>query len=109
VLFRSMQAWEELLRAAAAPQNVHAKISGLNTVVPTPDWTAADLEPAVRAAVEAFGASRLVCGSDWPVALLNGDYQRVWRETAAAIERVAGADAEQILTRTATTLYQLDA
>ena len=31
-----------------------------------------------------------MCGSDWPVALLNGDYAQVWRETTAAIERVAG-------------------
>jgi L-fucono-1,5-lactonase len=104
-----MTRWEELLRAAAEPPNVYAKISGLNTVAPTAAWTAADLEPAVRVAVDAFGTHRLVCGSDWPVALLNGDYGRVWRETAAAIERVVGSDTEQILTTTATTLYRLDA
>ena len=101
--------WEELLRAAAARTNVYAKVSGLNTVAPGPDWSAEDLEPAVRAAFDAFGASRLLCGSDWPVALLNGDYERVWRETTAAIERVAGGETEQILARTATTLYRLDA
>jgi L-fuconolactonase len=104
-----MEMWEELLRAAADVPNVHAKISGLNTVAPAVAWTAADLEPAVRVAVDAFGARRLVCGSDWPVALLNGDYGRVWRETAAAIERVVGSDTEQILTATAMTLYRLDA
>jgi L-fuconolactonase len=103
-----MAEWEELLRAAAAPPNVHAKISGLNTVAPTAAWSAADLEPAVRVAVDAFGAHRLVCGSDWPVALLNGDYERVWRETTAAVEHVAGTGAEQILVTTAATLYRLD-
>ena len=101
-----MGAWEELLRAVADRPNVYAKISGLNTVAPSP-WSAADLEPAVRVALEAFGAERLVCGSDWPVALLNGSYEQVWRETTLAIERVAGASAEQILTSTATTLYRL--
>jgi L-fuconolactonase len=104
-----MSAWEELVRAAAAEPNVHAKVSGLNTVAPMPDWSSRDLEPAVRVAFDAFGAQRLVCGSDWPVALLNGDYGRVWHETTAAIERVAGAAAEQILTTSATTLYRLDA
>jgi L-fuconolactonase len=104
-----MDAWEELLRAAAAQPNVYAKVSGLNTVAPSRDWSAADLEPAVIVAVEAFGADRLACGSDWPVALLNGDYERVWRETTAAIEHVAGSAAEQILTSTAATLYRLDA
>ena len=105
-----MRHWEELLRAAAARTNVYAKVSGLNTVAARArHWSAEDLEPAVRAAFDAFGASRLLCGSDWPVALLNGDYERVWRETTAAIERVAGGETEQILTGTATTLYRLDA
>jgi len=103
-----MEDWAELLRGAARLPNVRAKISGLNTVAPRGDWSAADLVPAVRVAVDAFGAERLVCGSDWPVALLNGDYERVWRETTAAVEHVAGAAAGQILTTTATALYRLD-
>jgi L-fuconolactonase len=103
-----MGPWEELLRAAAEQPNVHAKISGLNTVAPD-GWSAADLEPAVHAAVAAFGPERLVCGSDWPVALLNGDYERVWRETTAAVEHAAGAAAGEILEATAATLYRLDA
>jgi L-fuconolactonase len=99
--------WEELLRAAAEQPNVRAKVSGLNTVAPR-DWSAVDLEPAVAVAVEAFGAKRLMCGSDWPVALLNGNYARVWRETTEAIERVAGLAADEILDTTATALYRLD-
>jgi L-fuconolactonase len=63
----------------------------------------------VRVAVEAFGSERLVCGSDWPVALLNGDYARVWRETTAAIDQVAGPlVAAEIMTRTAEKLYRLE-
>jgi L-fuconolactonase len=104
-----MSAWEELLRRAAEHPNVYAKISGLNTVAPAGDWSVDDLEPAVAVAVDAFGPQRLMCGSDWPVALLNGDYERVWRETTAAIRRVAGTDADQVLTTTATALYRLDA
>ncbi|MGZ4337704.1 MAG: amidohydrolase family protein, partial [Gaiellaceae bacterium] len=103
-----MKKWEELLRVAAEQPNVYAKISGLNTVAPAGTWSGADLEPAVRVAFDALGPDRLVCGSDWPVALLNGDYERVWRDTTTAIELVAGPAAEQILTTTATTLYRLD-
>ena len=66
-------------RRAAHPRVV-AKISGLNTVLTNRDWGAADLRYAVAVAVDAFGSDRLVCGSDWPVALLNGDYEKVWRE-----------------------------
>jgi L-fuconolactonase len=102
-----MARWEELLRAAAEHPNVYGKISGLNTVVSHPGWDADDLEPAVRVAVEAFGPGRLVCGSDWPVALLNGDYGRVWRETTEAVVRAAGEQAAAILETTAISLYRL--
>ena len=100
--------WEQLFREAAEPPNVYAKISGLNTVAPAGTWGAADLEPAVEVALDALGADRLLCGSDWPVALLNGTYEQVWRETAAAVERVAGVAADRILTSTASKLYRLD-
>ena len=103
-----MEPWADLLRSAAAPPNIHAKISGLKTVAPAGVWSAADLEPAIRVAVDAIGPERLVCGSDWPVALLNGDYVRVWRETTAAIEQVAGPHAAaQIMTVTPAALYGL--
>jgi L-fuconolactonase len=104
-----MPRWAAALRAAAAHSNVAAKISGLNTMLPTRHWTAGDLRAAVDAAIDAFGAARLMCGSDWPVALLNGDYEQVWRETVRVIQLVAPDDAEQLLSGTALRLYDLDA
>jgi L-fuconolactonase len=59
-------------------------------------------------AVDAFGPARLVCGSDWPVALLNGDYGKIWRETVRVIEDVAPQHREQILAATAASVYGLD-
>jgi L-fuconolactonase len=103
-----MGRWATQLRAAAAHPRVVAKISGLNTVLTDRDWGAADLRYAVAVAVDAFGPDRLVCGSDWPVALLNGDYEKVWRETVTVVEDVAPADAEQLLSGNALRLYQLD-
>jgi L-fuconolactonase len=103
-----MADWAELIRQAASAPNVYAKVSGLNTCTSLRDWDADDLEPAVAVAFEAFGADRLLCGSDWPVALLNGDYARVWSETTLAVRRTAGSDAEQILTKTASSLYRLE-
>jgi L-fuconolactonase len=100
--------WAAELRAAAVPGNVHAKISGLNTMLPTGDWTGRDLREAVEVAIDAFGPDRLLCGSDWPVALLNGDYEKVWRETVRVIEDVAPNDAEALLSGTAMRLYDLD-
>jgi L-fuconolactonase len=104
----AMAEWADQLRAAAAHRNVAAKISGLNTVLADEGWQAEDLREAVAVAVAAFGPERLVCGSDWPVALLNGDYGKVWRETVRVIDDVAPQHREQLLGETAVRLYRLD-
>ena len=100
--------WEEKLRAAAEAPNVYAKVSGLNTALPHDDWTADDLAPAVDVALRAFGADRLMCGTDWPVALLNGDYDRVWNATKHVVDTVAPDEADQLLGGTAARLYQFE-
>jgi L-fuconolactonase len=102
-----MPHWAELLAAAGAYTNVAAKISGLNTATARRDWSANDLRPCVERAVDSFGAGRLLCGSDWPVALLNGDYGRVWAETRAALELVAPGELDEMLAGTARRLYRL--
>ena len=103
-----LRRWAVELEAAAAPPNVHAKISGLNTMLPLGEWHAADLRPAVQVAFDAFGPDRLVCGSDWPVTLLNGGYDTLWRETVRVVELVAPACADALLSDTAVRLYRLD-
>jgi L-fucono-1,5-lactonase len=101
-----MRRWEELLRSAAEHAHVHAKVSGLNTATTNRSWTADDLQPAVDVALDAFGDERLVCGSDWPVALLNGTYERVQRETVLAITRACDRP-QRILEVNARRLYRL--
>jgi L-fuconolactonase len=105
-----MPRWtDELQAAAAASESVIGKISGLNTLLSDPAWKAKDLEPAVRSALEAFGPARLVCGSDWPVALLNGTYERVMTQTVQAIQAVAPDDAASgILSANAHRIYALE-
>jgi L-fuconolactonase len=100
----ALPAWSTQLAAAAEQPNVVAKVSGLNTMVGS-DWGSSDLIPAVAAAHSAFGAARLLFGSDWPVALLNGSYAEVVQRTVAAIRSVAGDDAEAILAQNALRVY----
>jgi L-fucono-1,5-lactonase len=103
----SMAEWTALLGAAAACPNVHAKISGLGTQLAHDDWSVDDLLEPVAVAVDCFGAARLLCGSDWPVSLLNGDYSQVWQHTVGAVCRLAPCDADRILRGTAVELYRL--
>jgi len=62
----------------------------------------------VTVAIDSFGPDRLMCGSDWPVALLNGDYDRVWGTLVEVLERVAPDGVPLILGETARDLYELD-
>ena len=100
--------WASLLRQAAEAPNVFAKISGLDAGGPG-RWSAADLRPWVEHALEVFGPARLMFGSDWPVSILRGGYQTVWRETCAVLAPLAVADRNRTLGGTAVEIYRLDA
>ena len=50
-------------------------------------------------------------GSDWPVAILAGDYAKVWGETKKALDElgVQGVERAAILGDTAADFYRLEA
>jgi L-fuconolactonase len=100
-------AWKADMRAAAAHPNVHAKVSGLNTAADWQSWTGDDLVEPIGFALEVFGPERLMFGSDWPVAILAGDYAKVWAETNRALDilGVRGADRAAILGDNAARVY----
>ena len=82
------------LRAAAASPNVLAKLSGLNTALDRGTGASTIFSLRARPRSSASARSRLMCGSDWPVALLNGDYDRVWDATRRVVEAIAASDAD---------------
>jgi L-fuconolactonase len=106
---RDLVAWKRELAAAAAHPNVFAKVSGLNTAADWETWTAEDLVEPIGHAIGVFGADRLMAGSDWPVATLAGDYERVWTETGRALTLLGVSDTERaaILGGTAGAVYSI--
>jgi L-fuconolactonase len=73
-----------------------------------PDWTVADLQPYAEHVFRAFGAERVMWGSDWPVVRLRCEYGD-WR--AAAEQLTAGlSDVElaRIYGGTAAEFYELE-
>lgn len=100
--------WKDQLAAAAQSENVYAKISGLNTVTPDfENWTYEDIKPMIDYALEQFGPSRLMFGSDWPVAILAGDYAKVVTETEKALADLADEDKQMIWETTPKQFYNL--
>ena len=70
----SLSSWkEDVLRLAERP-NVFCKLSGLVTEADWNAWRPDDFRPALDVVLEAFGAERVMIGSDWPVCTLAADY-----------------------------------
>ncbi|MCY7417113.1 MAG: amidohydrolase family protein [Chloroflexi bacterium] len=109
ILSGDLSAWQRDLAAAAAYPNIAAKVSGLNTAADWATWAAEDLVPVIGHAIDVFGVDRLMVGSDWPVAILAGDYQRVWSETLRALSLLGLGASEQaaLLGGTAAVIYAI--
>jgi L-fuconolactonase len=100
--------WADQMRAAAGSPHVYAKVSGLNTTTADfANWTYSDIKPNIDFACQLFGADWLMFGSDWPVAILAGTYQKVWDETNKALEGYSQAEKDAILGGTAMRFYNL--
>jgi len=74
-----LDAWRRGMSEIARRPNVMCKLSGMVTEADWRDWRAELFEPWLGHALEAFGAERLMIGSDWPVCTLAADYERTLR------------------------------
>lgn len=106
---RELRGWEQDLRAAAKFPNVYCKLSGMVTEADWQAWQPGDLRPYVQIALEAFGPDRLMFGSDWPVCLLAGSYQRVLDALREALGPLSDEERAHIFHRTAREFYGLRA
>ncbi|HJR76301.1 MAG TPA: amidohydrolase family protein [Nitrospiraceae bacterium] len=104
---REWEPWASLITRAADAPNVFAKVSGLDTAARA-GWTADDLSRYVDHALAAFGAERLMWGSDWPVSILGGGYAHVWQEMNRLFARFSPLECDQLLRLTATRVYRLE-
>jgi L-fuconolactonase len=98
--------WRRHFGALAALPNVTCKLSGLVTEADWRNWTPAQLRPYLDAALEAFGPSRLMLGSDWPVCLLAARYDDVVALVRDALAEYSPDEQEQVLDRTARRIYR---
>lgn len=99
--------WAADLKALAAHENVWCKVSGMVTEARWQAWQSCDFRPYLDTVFEAFGTSRMMFGSDWPVCEVAGGYDAV---VQLAQEYLAGFSArEQALFwgDTATAFYSL--
>ncbi|CCK26008.1 hypothetical protein BN159_1629 [Streptomyces davaonensis JCM 4913] len=105
---RDLDEWERGVRRLASHPQVRCKVSGLVTEADHVKWTTTDIRPVWEVLLDAFGADRLMFGSDWPVCVLAGG----WNRWAYAVEELlAGCSAAEtgaVLSGSATAFYRLE-
>jgi L-fuconolactonase len=102
-----LDAWRADLRRLAELPHVSCKLSGLVTEANWGRWTPADFRPYLDVVLEAFGAGRLMFGSDWPVCLLAGSYADVIGLARGAIAVLSRDEQAAILGANAARFYGL--
>jgi L-fuconolactonase len=103
-----VEPWATHMRQLARHSNVCCKVSGLVTEADWTAWRPDDLRPYLDVVFEAFGADRLMFGSDWPVCLVAARYSRVVELIAHYVEHLSPWDRESVFGGTAMRVYGLN-
>lgn len=69
--------WKKDMDAISKFENVYCKVSGMVTEANWRNWNIQDFTPYMDVVLNAFGANRLMFGSDWPVCLIAAEYKQV--------------------------------
>lgn len=99
------RAWVANLAALADAPNTFVKLSGLAPEADPASPLAEQVVPFLDAALEAFGPERTMVGSDFPVSAHSG-HGLGYREWFDLVAAQLGTDREQVLGRTALSVYR---
>jgi L-fuconolactonase len=102
-----LEPWRGDIQRLAALPNVCCKVSGLITEAEWGRWQPPQFRPYLDVVFEAFGPDRLMFGSDWPVALLAGTYQRVFALAREYVEPFGAETEEKFFGGNAVKFYNL--
>lgn len=97
--------WAAGLRGVASSPNVHTKLSGLVIEADWSSWSIDELREPVELALEVFGPSRLMFGSDWPLTQVTGGLAS-WTDAAHHLTSgLSQSERDDIFGRTAAAVY----
>lgn len=102
-----LQPWTKDIWGLAAYENVFCKLSGMVTETNWHHWKTDDFISYLDVALEAFGASRLMIGSDWPVCTVAGSYADVMQIVEQYVSQLSSDEQAQILGQNAERFYGL--
>lgn len=99
--------WAVLMKEIANHENVHCKVSGMVTEADYQLWTPEQLHPYMNLVLEAFGPERIMYGSDWPVCLVAGNYDKVLSVVTNYISALSTWEQNAIMGTNAIRFYNL--
>ena len=104
---REINAWARTIGDVAKHPHLYCKLSGLITEADWRAWKPIDLKPYIDHVLEQFGPARVMFGSDWPVCLLAGSYERTFESLTSNLDQLSADEKVQILGGTAMEFYGL--
>jgi L-fuconolactonase len=102
-----IEPWRTQIKELSHRSNVSCKLSGLVTEDAWSSWSIESLRPYLDVVVEAFGADRLMAGSDWPVCLVASSYVRWWQVLRDYFADFSDGERADIFGATAMRIYNL--
>jgi L-fuconolactonase len=102
-----IKSWSRQLKELAKRENISCKISGMVTEADYNNWTYEQLQPYFDVVLEAFGPSRLMFGSDWPVCLVATSYVGWLSVVKNVFSGLSREEQDRIFYKNAMTVYQL--
>lgn len=102
-----LEPWAELITELAQHPNVYCKVSGMVTEADWDGWTPTQIYQYLDVVFEAFGADRVLIGSDWPVCLVAGKYSEVMNVVTSYIAGLSAEDQAGVLGLNAMKAYRL--
>lgn len=102
-----LEEWASAIYEMSMSSNVYCKVSGMVTEADWNNWQAEDFKPYLDVVFDAFGAEKIMIGSDWPVCRLAGEYDVVMKIVQDYINDKSEADKEAILGGNAIVAYKL--
>lgn len=101
------EGWAGLMKEIAKEENVYCKLSGMITEADYNSWTPEQITPYMDLVLSAFGADRIMFGSDWPVCLVAGGYAGVKLLVTDFISKLSPKEQAQIMGMNAIQFYDL--
>ncbi|MGB0371976.1 MAG: amidohydrolase family protein [Opitutales bacterium] len=98
--------WDKNIQELAARENVSCKLSGMVTEADYHSWNEDQLHPYIDICLEAFGANRLMFGSDWPVCLVATPYPKWVNLIETYISPLTQKEQSRIMGGTAIEVYK---